>query len=692
MTILKNFSAKIINRLHINCLIFICLCFICFYSSEIYAQEEGADHVENSDQEISAEKYFELEEIVVTATRQEKEIQKIPKNVTVITSYDIEQAPGNNIVDLLKKEAGLNLRSFFGTDKQSSIDIRGMGATSVSNVIVMVDGYRLNAPDLAGADFSSIPLDQIERIEIVRGAGSVVYGDGAVGGVINIITKKGQIKPETRIYTSMGSYNTFDTRASFRGHAKNLFFNVNADYYDSDGYRKNGNFRKKDMGLNLEYDLLDYITLSFSGSHHEDDYGLPGAVKHEDINSGKRRKATDHPDDSGETEDKRFTGGLEIDFSDFGLIKIHRGYRFRDNSYVMGYTPLKSREDQTDHINEDTKNFDFNYFKSYGFFGLSHKFQCGADHFKTEYYRKELSRGNRENSEIKNLGLFFLNQSSLSNDLSLNFGFRRHSYKGKFRKDTLRNFGNEKIWVNGATYKKDWRKNAYETGVVYSINSDNSLFANFATSFRIPNADEFAQADSGLSPQKGEHFELGSRHKIKGMAEISASLFLIKIEDEIYYGEDPDTGESLNRNYDEKTIRKGFECDIKVYPVYSVYLWGNYSCTTARFEKKDTHVPLVPVHKFSIGVEWKILDNLLLSTTGMRVGSRYDGNDMDNNMYPKLKAYEIVDCKLSYTCGRFKIFAGANNIFNELYSTVSYSNRYYPMPDRNFYGGVDWVY
>ncbi len=135
-----------------------------------------------------------MEEVVVTATMIEEPIREIPKNVTVITREDIEQASSNNVVDLLAREANLNLLSFFGTDKRASVDIRGFGATGVSNVVVMVDGFRLNPPDLAGPDFSSVPLDQIERIEIVRGGGSVLYGDGAVGGVINIITKKGPAK------------------------------------------------------------------------------------------------------------------------------------------------------------------------------------------------------------------------------------------------------------------------------------------------------------------------------------------------------------------------------------------------------------------------------------------------------------------------------------------------------------------
>ncbi len=136
-----------------------------------------------------------MEEVVVTASRQEEEVRDTARNVTVITSEDIEQATSNFVPELLSREANVTLRSFFGTDKNAGVDVRGMGETSSSNVLVLVDGFRLNPPDLSGPDFSVIPISEIERIEIVRGANSVLYGDGAVGGVVNIITKRGGAEP-----------------------------------------------------------------------------------------------------------------------------------------------------------------------------------------------------------------------------------------------------------------------------------------------------------------------------------------------------------------------------------------------------------------------------------------------------------------------------------------------------------------
>ena len=229
---------------------------------------------------------FTMDEVVVTATRTDEEIREVPRNVTVVTAEEISKATSNYVPDLLARETGIVLKSFYGTDKNAGIDIRGMGETSNSNVIVMVDGFRLNPPDLAGPDFSTIPIDEIERIEIVRGANSVLYGSGAVGGVVNIITKRGAGKPYGNVYGSYGSYGTVDTRVSGGGTFGDLNLSLNADYFDTDGYRENGQLEKRDAGLRARYDVTDYLNkdvfkgvlLSLSGGYHKDSQGFPGGV------------------------------------------------------------------------------------------------------------------------------------------------------------------------------------------------------------------------------------------------------------------------------------------------------------------------------------------------------------------------------------------------------------------------------
>jgi len=660
------------------------LCSMAFFGPFEAQAQEGTEQAWEDETTDPADR-FELEGIVVTASRTEEPVMEISKNVTVITEKDIEQAPSNNLVDLLAREAGIALRSNFGTDKQAVIDLRGMGDTAASNVVVMVDGIRLNLPDLSGADFSTIPLEQIERIEIVRGAGSVMYGNGAVGGVINIVTKKGKPETAAAAYLSYGSDDTFDTRASLSGGIQNLRYGLNTAFYDSDGYRDNGGLEKADIAGNLAYDPCDWLTLDFSGSLHNDDYGLPGPVSKDALHSESRRKDTDYPKDCGKTDDNRLSGGIDVDHETLGHIRAVRGYRSLNNDYIIGYSPQISRGDQKSNIDGFIKTLNILYEKDYSLYQREHKFQVGYDHYFSDYVRKEAPTGPRKNSRVRDSGVFVNNRFSFTQNLLFQCGWRGNRYNGRYRTDQVVPVEGEKYWVNGEVADKTWHDNACDLGVTYLLSPNMTAFASYATSFRVPNVDEMAEAEKGLKPQKGVHLDAGARFQMAQFFEASVTFFHITIRDEIYYSE-------LNRNYADKTVRRGVETDVKLYPCDALFVWGNYSFTDARFDHGDERVPLVPEHKASVGIEWKVLDGLLLSLTSSYVGSCYDGNDLDNNRYDKLEAYEVFDGKLSYRYKQLKLFFGVNNIFDELYSTLSYSEAYYPMPGRTVYGGVQWVY
>ncbi|MDY6951824.1 MAG: TonB-dependent receptor [Thermodesulfobacteriota bacterium] len=636
---------------------------------------------------------FELEEVVVTSTPAEEPIRSIPRNVTVITSEDIAQAPSNNVADLLAREADVDLRSFYGNDKQAGVDIRGMGETSVSNVIVMVDGFRLNSPDILGPDLTSVPLDQIERIEIVRGAASVVYGDGAVGGVINIITQKGGKEPEARLHSSYGSYDTFDERASYQGRAEDWDFNIHGTYFDSDGYRDNGFLEKRDVAGRFGYDLNHDIRLSLAASYHDDEYGLPAGVAIEDIASRRLRDNTGTPDDFGETTDRLVTGGVEADMGRWGVVSVKGGWRLRDNDFILGFNAALSKEEQMNEVDEDTGSFDLKYSKEYKTAGLTHQFQAGLDYYRTDYISERPQEKIRKNTDVNSLGLFFSNQLSLLQNLTFHLGYRYNAHDGTYRTDAFKEFGSLQAWVNGDKTEETWHNDAYDIGLLWSLSENISLYASYATSFRIPNVDELARppADACLGPQEGKHVEIGTRYRVKGLAEASLTLFHIRIEDEIFF----DESSQSNKNADEKTRRQGVEVDLKTYPTETLYLWGNYTYMTARFEATDVFIPLVPRYKASAGIEWRITDPLLLAVTETWVGARHDGNDKGHGAsgdLKKLDAYQVFDVKLTYAYKGLKLFVGVNNLFDELYSTLAFGGSHYTMPTRNYYGGLEWIF
>ena len=144
------------------------------------------------DKENEEKSSITMEEVVVTATRHEESVRKVPSNVTVITAQEISESGSTSITDLLKTRANIYVRELNGNASQVIVDLRGFGGDNpYGKTLVLLDGKRMNRPDMTSINWLQVPLQLIERVEVVRGTNTVMYGDSAVAGVINIITKKG---------------------------------------------------------------------------------------------------------------------------------------------------------------------------------------------------------------------------------------------------------------------------------------------------------------------------------------------------------------------------------------------------------------------------------------------------------------------------------------------------------------------
>ncbi len=149
-----------------------------------------------------AESVYDMDQVIVEASRSNDTRPDMNKNVFIITAEDIAASPGKNLTELLKSVPGVHAR-VNSSQKDQTIDMGGFGEAAQTNVLILIDGRRLNLPDLSGADLSLIDVNTIERIEVLQGANTVLYGDNANGGVINIVTKKGKknAKPSVALST-----------------------------------------------------------------------------------------------------------------------------------------------------------------------------------------------------------------------------------------------------------------------------------------------------------------------------------------------------------------------------------------------------------------------------------------------------------------------------------------------------------
>ncbi|MGZ3537388.1 MAG: TonB-dependent receptor plug domain-containing protein, partial [Thermodesulfobacteriota bacterium] len=367
---------------------------------------------------LNAQDEVTLEPVVVTGTRDIQEIRKIPADVTLITKEEIQESNAKTVTDVLRDKADVVVRDFYGNGKSVSVDIRGFGETAPSNVLVLVDGRRVNSIDLSGVDWAQIPLDQVERIEIVRGSGSVLYGDNAVGGVVNIITKTPEKAFSANAEAAGGSYGYNRESASVGGKWGPLSAILNASHNSTEGYRKNGFLRAEDVGGKLIYDLNDAISFNFNGSFHRDDQGLPGALP-ENIYR-HHRTATLAPDDHAPTDDAYGLFGMKAKLWDFGRIEADVSYRHRE---VDDFFISSSFKDQR---NISTWGFTPKYILEKNLWSFRNKLIFGLDFYDSNSIVDSQSAfgPNRAKVDKRSVGLYALDEFSILENLILTFGGR----------------------------------------------------------------------------------------------------------------------------------------------------------------------------------------------------------------------------------------------------------------------------
>jgi len=629
-----------------------------------------------------------LEEVVVTATRDVEEVRKIPANVTVITRKEIERSNAQVVVDVLRDEVGVVVRDFYGNGKTASVDVRGFGETAPLNTLVLVDGRRVNEIDLSGTDWTQIPLDQIERIEIVRGSGSVLYGDNAVGGVINIITKKPEKAFSAQAGIALGSYHFNKENGSVGGKWGPLGAILSFGYDATEGYRDNGWFRAKDIGGKITYDANENITLSLDGSFHRDDQGLPGGIPKTLLEEDRR--ATLSPEDKAETDDGYLDFGMKAGLWDVGRIEADLSYRERQ---VEDFFHSYSFEDER---NLRTWGFTPRYILEKPIGSHGNKLTAGLDLYRSEsevdykYFYPGFAFTDYVEVKEKSVGAYFLDQFSILENLILSLGYRYE-------------------WVDYDLFQrssnaKDSLKEgepAWNIGLDFLFGMRSSVFASVKRSFRFPVSDELIQyyptfqVNPSMKPQTGYHYETGVRHAFTDEIECNLTLFWMDLEDEIFFN--PDT--FANENFPE-TRRQGLEIGARLRPFPWLAIWGNYGYTKPILLKdpfSGNDIPGVPRNKGSGGVDVELPKGFLLSGKVDAVGSRYLISDWQNQ-FEKLDGYYTVDAKLSYVWKGLKAFVGVNNLTNQKYEEWAVTNAtgtsqvFYPSPERTFVGGVSYTF
>lgn len=587
--------------------------------------------------------------VVVTATRFPRTDPNIPANVSVITREDIRRTPGVSLTDVLKSQTGLQVTPQYGPlGIDAMLDMRGFGDTAGNNTLILLDGRRLNPVSNDSINWSMIPLESIQRIEIIRGSGTVLYGDRASGGVVNIITDKSG-KPRTSVAASLGSfgYRSADAfLAGGEGGPSDIYYTLAGHHAETTGYRQNNQQDAQSIvgrvGLRTGFGegFLDYGANKSSN-------GLPGAIFQAQFDSDPQ--FTRMPDVRQSRYGHRLRPGIVAELGREVTVEAEFGYdqdqtRYRSNAYNL------DREMQTVSLTPRLR-------WHHGLGSLTSETVFGLD-----VYRGEISGSNKQSAQQNSRALYAQNITDLAPSLHATAGLRRQRMRQEAADETV-----------ALSAEATRTLNAYDIGLSYDLVPGTRVYGKIGRTFRFPNTDElfgfdpvtFATLFRGdLRPQHGPIREIGANLR-RGLFQLQASLYQLDLKDEINFN----NVSSNNENF-PATRRRGLELEGRWQLSSNLRAKLGLAQTGAKFTEgafNGKTVPMVPDSKATATLNWNAGTHGNYGVAANHVGSRYYGGDLANAR-AKLSGYATVDLQAAWNLRPWTITAKLMNVLDRKYA------------------------
>jgi len=627
----------------------------------------------------SAEDPTVLNTVVVSATRSEQATVPTPASISVITAYDIAKSGARNVAELLRGRAGIQVSDLFGDGSGGAVfDLRGFGATAGSNTLIMMDGRRLNnGADIAAPDVTTIALKNIERIEIIQGSAGTLFGNQAVGGVINIITRRPQ-EFYADVDLTLGSYNSRTLTASISDRFNNgLSYRLAAEKRDTDNYRDNNLLDYQNLVGRIDY---EYNSGRVFAEIHKtsEDMETPAALFADEVKADRRQSAAVYANDFQDTDTMLTRVGLSHFLNDNWSFATELAYRDVDRVFATSFrSGAEPPADQT----RDVYTFTPRLVGTVPMNGGEAQFTIGADLEMTDYYLSS-SLGIQEVDQ--RIFAYYLQAVLPIND--------KWSVTAGARRAMVRNHITDSFAFSGGENLDD-DITVGTLGVVFRPNDSWRLFARADENFRFAKVDEHTSifgVTTGLKNQTGISYEIGGEW-IGDYGSFKATVYRLNLEDEISY--DPALYQNVNL---DSTTRKGLILEATAMVHQDVDIGFNYHYVDAKSESDafdGNRIPLVAEHSATLLLDYRPLHNLDMHAEVKYVGDQVLGGDFANS-FPTLDDFTVVNLSSEYRINGWRFGAKVNNLFDKEYSDTGstgytagfvLADSYYPAPERNFW-------
>ena len=600
--------------------------------------------------------------LIVTATRFPERRLESGVGMIIIDAPRIAASTATTLPELLARTAGIHVRNNSGSP-DPQVDMRGFGITGDQNTLVLLDGIRINQNDLGSTPLSAIPLNAIERIEILPGGGAVQYGGGASGGTINIITRGPRRGDKSgALFGGVGALAAEQLRASATVAGDEMGVALSASHQGSDGYRSNNRLRQDSIAGDLRlFGKRSDLALKFGGDLQR--LGLPGARDDNQFVSDPRGAAT--PSDWSKQDGAYVTlqGKAEL-----GRTELAADLGWRDLRSAASYPSLGS------YLEAKTNSTTFApRLRWTGDLGdMDASVVAGLDLADWDYHRRIggiaetiASPFARTDGSQRSAALYVQANVVVGPETKLTAGMRFQ----RVRNELTSSFGGF-----DSLQSQSRSVHAGEVGLHRVLTRQISVFGKLGTSFRLATVDENGYTASGelLEPQTARQGEAGMEFRENG-ARLRATLYVIDLDKEIYFS--PlvvPYGANTNLS---PTRRDGLEIRGSVALTSRVDLGADLALQRARFrtgiyggfDVSGRDIPLVPRSLATLRVEWKAATNTRVSGAITHTGTQRYDNDQAGVFPRAMPAYTVVDAKLVHDYRGWILSLVASNLFNKHY-------------------------
>jgi iron complex outermembrane receptor protein len=587
-----------------------------------------------------------------------------------ITQHDISNSGETSLSAVLQNLGGIQLQDSSGNGTQTVLSLRGFGSNATSNALVLINGIPITNPDISAPNLNFIPLQEIKYIEIIAGSESVLYGDQAVGGVINIVT---DIRTNKAIALSCGagSYNAHQCEITLGRESGKMRYGLYATTSHTDNYRVHNRYDQNLVSGQIGY-RYSSGQMQFNTKVANETMQFPGALTAAQV-----------------AEDRRQAANQTNFFRDWnGFFHLNQAQRLSDQWQLK--TDLVRRDMHGDGILQSPfSQARMAYFLKPQITGNLSRMQVtsGMD-LQNDNYLLDTLFGRTVDHE-QQVGVFGLTQIPLSSRWLVSLGLRGSAQRNELHAVTTTDNMNRAL--------------ASSLGVTVQVSSAAKVYLRRAESFRFPKADENADTPSGtngLKTQRGVSYESGVNYLYQPFA-TDFSIYQLNLRDEIAFDplQTPQNPFGTNTNYNE-TVRRGFSLSEKFRATHKITLGARYHFVNARFQEglyAGNRIPLVAENILLANLNYALTDHWNVYTEALYTGSEYSDGD-NANVAGTIGGYTTYNFSLRYRYAHFTASFRLNNIFNKYYYLYTVyqpsvtSQFFYPAPGRNLMLNVKYLF